>query len=173
MKSVLLQTTSNDPLRRQEDGVADAKGKEGAGLAWSMHYARLDPALIFPQYISGLAPDAMRDAGSRIELWLAHRGSEGFSNANDLGFSCTGGSSGFCRHGAGCQPARQVAHRRDGRLKESRLVRLLLVKDLAPKFAWPSWPRQDIRTVAWKVMPGNMPDGGDSHALRRPLYDGE
>jgi hypothetical protein len=35
------------------------------------------------------------------------------------------------------------------------------------------WPRQDIRTVAWKVIPGNMPDGGDSQALRRPLYDGE
>lgn len=27
--------------------------------------------------------------------------------------------------------------------------------------------------VTWKVMPGNMPDGGDSQALRRPLCDGE
>lgn len=51
MKSVFLQTTSNDPLRRQEDGVADAKGKEGAGLAWSMHDARLDPAL--SRYVEG------------------------------------------------------------------------------------------------------------------------
>lgn len=56
MKSAFLQTTSNDPLRRQEDGVADAKGKEGAGLAWSMHYARLDPALM------------LSAAGSEVQL---------------------------------------------------------------------------------------------------------
>ena len=36
-------------------------------------------------------------------------------------------------------------------------------------YTWPGWPRQDIRTVAWKVMPGNTPDGGDSQAPRRPL----